>query len=400
MRAPSLAVLFGIGEMEPVQRRALYLVYASSLTLMMGINLIQPALPAMKGPLGVSDAAVGLVMTVYTAPAIVLAPLLGIVADLYGRRWLLAGGLMIFGLAGASVAFAPSFQWVLILRAIQGIGFCAVLPLTIVLIGDLLEGDREVGGQGLKVFLDRVGYMILPPLGGILAAIAWFWPFVLYLLAVPLSLMVISWMPETMAKGETKAWSYLRDVLRLSRHPRLMVAFAAGFLRFFLDYGFLTYLAIFLVRTHGISTATAGFLFIFYAGGAMVTSSQAGRLAARFDKARLLFTAFVVSGLGLVAVPMMPSVGLVGVPLIFYGLANGVISPMQKSLLTQNAPRELRGGIVSVDRLIQQVSKTLSTSAVGLLLVTTEISTIFWILGILSFISVGLMATLLPHGRK
>ncbi len=400
MRAPSLAVLFGIGEMKPDQRRALYLVYASSLTLMMGINLIQPALPAMKGPLGVSDAAVGLVMTVYTAPAIVLAPLLGIVADLYGRRWLLAGGLMIFGLAGASVAFAPSFQWVLILRVIQGIGFCSVLPLTIVLIGDLLEGDREVGGQGLKVFLDRVGYMILPPLGGILAAIAWFWPFVLYLLAVPLSLMVISWMPETMAKRETKAWSYLRDVLRLSRHPRLMVAFAAGFLRFFLDYGFLTYLAIFLVRTHGVSTATAGFLFIFYAGGAMITSSQAGRLAARFDKARLLFAAFVVSGLGLVAVPMMPSVGLVGVPLIFYGLANGVISPMQKSLLTQNAPRELRGGIVSVDRLIQQVSKTLSTSAVGLLLVTTEISTIFWFLGILSFISVGLMATLLPHGRK
>ncbi|MFQ5542207.1 MAG: MFS transporter [Candidatus Binatia bacterium] len=400
MRAPSLTVLFGLGEMELAERRALFLVYASSLTLMMGINLIQPALPAMKGPLGVSDAAVGLVMTVYTAPAIVLAPLLGVIADLYGRRWLLAGGLMIFGLAGALVAFAPSFQWVLILRAVQGIGFCSVLPLTIVLIGDLLEGDREVGGQGLKVFLDRVGYLILPPLGGILAAIAWFWPFVLYLLAVPLSLLVIYWMPETKGKGETQAWSYFRDVLRLSRQPRLMVAFSAGFLRFFLDYGFLTYLAIFLVRTHGISTATAGFLFIFYAGGAMITSSQAGRLAARYDKARLLFAAFVVSGLGLVAVPMMPSVALVGVPLIFYGLANGVISPMQKSLLTQNAPRELRGGIVSVDRLIQQVSKTLSTSAVGLLLVSTDISTIFWILGILSFISVGLMATLLPHGRK
>ena len=338
MRAPSLAVVFGIGEMEPVQRRALYLVYASSLTLMMGINLIQPALPAMKGPLGVSDAAVGLVMTVYTAPAIVLAPLLGIVADLYGRRWLLAGGLMIFGLAGASVAFAPSFQWVLILRVIQGIGFCSVLPLTIVLIGDLLEGDREVGGQGLKVFLDRVGYMILPPLGGILAAIAWFWPFVLYLLAVPLSLMVISWMPETMAKRETKAWSYLRDVLRLSRHPRLMVAFAAGFLRFFLDYGFLTYLAIFLVRTHGVSTATAGFLFIFYAGGAMITSSQAGHLAARFDKARLLFAAFVVSGLGLVAVPMMPSVGLVGVPLSFMAWPTVLSHPCRRAFSRKTPP--------------------------------------------------------------
>ncbi|MDP6559630.1 MAG: MFS transporter [Candidatus Binatia bacterium] len=400
MRAPSITALFGLGELEPVQRRGLPLVYASSLALMMGVNLIQPALPAMQGPLGISDAAIGLVVTVYTAPAIVLAPLLGIVADFYGRRYLLAGGLLIFGLAGGAITFAPNFQWVLILRAIQGLGFCSVLPLTIVLIGDLLEGEREVGGQGLKVFLDRVGYLIIPPVGGVLAAIAWFWPFLLYLLAVPLSLLVLAWMPETKSNEKTKAKTYIGDILRLAKHPRLLVAFSAGFLRFFLDYGFLTYLPLFIVRTHGVSTATAGFLYVFYAGGAMVTSSQAGRLAGRFDKARLLFFAFLLSGLSLVVVPMVSSVGLVGVTLIFYGLANGVISPMQKSLLTQNAPTELRGGIVSVDRLIQQVSKTVSTSTVGLLLVAVKISTIFWILGILSFISVALMATLIPQGRR
>ena len=400
MRTPSLTVFFGLGELAPVQRRSLYLVYASSLTLMMGVNFILPALPAMKGPLGATDSTVGLVIAVYTAPAIVLAPLLGIVADLYGRRLLLAGGLMVFGLAGTAIAFAPSFQWVLILRAVQGLGFCSVLPLTIVLIGDLLEGDREVGGQGLKVFLDRVGYMILPPLGGILATAAWFWPFLFYIVAVPLGFLVILWMPETKGTGQPKPWTYIRNILRVSRNPQLLVAFAAGFLRFFLDYGFLTYLPLFVVGTHGVTTATAGFLFLFYAIGAMVTSSQAGRLATRFDKAQLLFVAFVVSGLGLVAVPLTPSVALLGIPLTFYGLANGVISPMQKSLLTQNAPRELRGGVVSVDRLLQQISKTVSTSAIGVLLVTTQISTIFWILGTLSLISVGLMATLLPRGPR
>jgi len=72
---------------------------------------------------------------------------------------------------------------------------------------------------------------------------------------------------------------------------------------------------------------------------------------------------------------------------------------MQKSLLTQNAPTELRGGVISFDRLIKQVSKTTSTSVVGLLLVAAELPTIFWILGILSFISVGLMAVLIPRKR-
>lgn len=400
MRASSVTALFGLGELAPAKQRALSLVYASSLALMMGVNFIQPALPAMTRPFGISDSALGLVMTVYTAPAIVLSPLFGIVADLYGRRLLLAWGLTLFGLSGAAVALAPSFEWVLIFRAIQGIGFSAVIPLTIVLIGDLLEGEREVGGQGLKVFLDRIGYLILPPLGGILAAIAWYWPFVVYLAVVPLGLTVLASMPETKATTHGETWGYLGNMLRLTRHPRLVIAFSAGFLRFFLDYGFLTYFPLFLVRTHGISTATAGFLYVFFSAGAMLTSSQAGRLAAGHDKARLLFAAFVVSGLALVAVPFLPGVWLVGVSLFFYGLANGVISPMQKSLLTQNAPTELRGGIVSFDRLIQQLSKTISTSVVGLLLVAAELPTIFWLLGLLSLISVALMALLLPRSTS
>jgi len=336
-------------------------------------------------------------MAVYTAPAIVLSPLFGVVADLYGRRLLLAFGLILFSLGGTAVAFAPSFGWILALRAIQGIGFSAVIPLTVVLIGDLLEGSKEVGGQGLKVFLDRVGYLILPPLGGLLAAIAWYWPFLCYILVLPLGILVLSWMPETRGSGQAETATYLGDMLRLARNPRLLIAFSAGFLRFFLDYGFLTYFPLFLVRTHGISTATAGFLYAFFSVGAMITSSQAGRLAAGYDKAKLLFAAFVVSGLALVAVPFLPGALLIGLSLFFYGLANGVISPMQKSLLTQNAPPELRGGIVSFDRLIQQVSKTLSTSVVGLMLVVLNLPTIFWLLGLLSLISVCLMAALLPR---
>jgi MFS transporter, ACDE family, multidrug resistance protein len=252
----------------------------------------------------------------------------------------------------------------------------------------------------LKVFLDRVGYMILPPLGGLLAAFAWYWPFTLYIITVPLGVMTFFWMPETKGTVTSGTRAYLGEMLKLTRHPRLLVAFSAGFLRFFLDYGFLTYFPLFLVRTHGISTATAGLLYVFFSAGAMITSSQAGRVAAGRDKARVLFIAFLISGIALVAVPFMPGVWLVGGALFFYGIANGVISPMQKSLLTQNAPLEMRGGIVSFDRLIQQASKTISTSVVGLLLVTAELPTIFWMLGLLSLISVGLMALLLPARKS
>jgi predicted MFS family arabinose efflux permease len=400
MSFPSVMGLFGLGNLPRDKKRALTLVMATSVGLTMGVNFIQPVLPALIKPFGITDSALGLVMTALTGPAIFLAPLFGVVADLRGRRLLLGVGLILYGICGGAMALAPTFTWLLVFRALQGVAYSAVTPLTIVLIGDLLEGDHEIGGQGLKVFLDRVGYMILPPLGGFLATIAWYWPFAFYFLMVPLGVVSLLWMPETKGQSSGGTQAYLGDILRLTRHPKLLIAFSAGFLRFFLDYGFLTYFPLFLVRTHGISTATAGLLYIFFAVGAMITSSQAGRIAVGRDKATLLFTAFVVSGLSIISVPFIPSVWFVGLSLLFYGLANGVISPMQKSLLTQNAPAELRGGIVSFDRLIQQVSKTTSTSIVGLMLVSADLSTIFWMIGILSLVSVALMALLLPKSSQ
>ena len=85
--------------------------------------------------------------------------------------------------------------------------------------------------------------------------------------------------------------------------------------------------------------------------------------------------------------------------LLLYGVANGVISPMQKSLLTQNAPLELRGGIISLDRLSQQIAKTAGVTGIGLLLGVAEITTLFWIMALLSFVSVGLMAPLAWSGK-
>ena len=395
----SLISLFDLGELPADLRRSLWLVYASSLMVIMGTNLVQQVLPAMTEPLGVTDAEIGLVVAVYTAPAIVLAPLLGVAADRYGRRPLLIGGLILFGASGAAVAFAPSYGWVLALRTVQGVGFSAVIPLTIVLIGDLLEGRREVSGQGLKVFIDRVGELALPPLGGALALLGWRWPFLSYAVAIPLGLLVILWMPETRGAASFSAGRYFRDVARVVRNPQLLLAFAAGFLRFFLDYAFFTYLPLFVVRSHGMSTAGAGLLRSFHAVGAMVTSSQAGRLAGAWDKGLLVLCAFVGSGLGLLGVAFAPSPAAMVPVLLLYGVANGVISPMQKSLLTQNAPLELRGGIISLDRLSQQVAKTAGVTGIGLLLGVADISTIFWVMAILSFASVGLMAPLAWSGK-
>ena len=182
----SLSTLFDLGELPADLRRSLGLVYASSLLVIMGVNIVQQVLPAMIEPLGITDADVGLVIAVYTAPAIVLAPILGVAS-----RPLRAGGRcwpVDCSCSASREPPSPSPQalagyWCC--ASFKGSASAAVIPLTIVLIADLLEGRREVSGQGLKVFIDRVGELVLPPLGGALALVGWRWPFLSYAAAVP-----------------------------------------------------------------------------------------------------------------------------------------------------------------------------------------------------------------------
>src|ERR1700754_82894 len=156
-----------------IYRGPLAIAFATSVAAVSGATLLYPVLPVLAADLKVDEAQIGLTMAAFTAPAIVLAPLFGILADLYGRRWLLIFGLAVFGIAGSAVALAPSYDGVLVLRALQGIGASALLPLTIVLISDILPDEQEIQGQGIKVALDRVGMIALPLVGGALAIISW-----------------------------------------------------------------------------------------------------------------------------------------------------------------------------------------------------------------------------------
>jgi len=114
------------------------------------VNFIQPALPAMAQAFRHPGRGAGTGHDYVDSARYFFAPLFGVVADLLWAPATMAWGLILYGIFGAAMALAPTFTWLLVLRAMQGVAYSAVIPLTIVLIGDLLEGDHEIGGQGLK----------------------------------------------------------------------------------------------------------------------------------------------------------------------------------------------------------------------------------------------------------
>jgi ACDE family multidrug resistance protein len=380
-----------------IYRGPLAIAFATRIAAVSGATLLYPVLPVLAADLKVDEAQIGLTMAAFTAPAIVLAPLFGILADLYGRRWLLIFGLAVFGIAGSAVALAPSYDGVLILRAIQGIGASALLPLTIVLISDILPDEQEIQGQGIKVALDRVGMIVLPLLGGALAILSWRAAFIPFLLIVLLALAAYLWMPETGRPGEDSLKQYLARTSRAIREPRLTLAFATGFLRFFLDYGLYTYLPIIVALRYGASPAVIGLLIAVSAVGSIVTALGIGRVYGRIATETLLAWAFLASAIGV----GLPAVGaplwLIAIGMLLFGLGNGLISPLQKSLMTRRTPPELRGGVIAVDRVIQQVAKSAAPALLGLLLLVAPLEALFWVMvamsvaGTLALIVVALM---------
>jgi MFS family permease len=364
--------------LRDIYRGPLAIAFATSIASVSGATLLYPVLPMLAADLAVDEARIGLLMTAFTAPGIVLAPLCGILADLHGRRLMLIFGLMLFGLGGAACAFAPSYEWVLVWRVTQGIGASALLPLTIVLISDILPDEREIHGQGIKVALDRVAMIVLPLIGGALAIVSWRAAFVPCVLVMLLGLAAMLWMPETGRPGQDSLREYLARTSRAIREPRLTLAFATGFLRFFLDYGLYTYLPILVALRYGATPLVVGALIAASAVGSIITAISIGRIYGRFATEKLLALAFFASALGV----GLPAIGaplwLIAIGIFLFGLGNGLISPLQKSLMTRRTPPELRGGVIAVDRVIQQIAKSAAPALLGALLLIASLEALFW----------------------
>ena len=380
---------------------ALQVTLGSSVLMIMGANLVYPVLPVIAQSLAVPEGQIGLVLTAFTLPAVFLAPVTGALTDLRGRRVVLVGGLLIYGVAGLSIALVDTLPWLLALRVAQGVGYAAVMPLVVVLIGDAFPDPRQqTTAQGVKVVFDRMTLLALPAAVGVLGGIAWQWPFVIYGAAIPLALAAVRWLPEPAMEARTNAPRYLKEVAQAAVRVRSLVIFSMSSLRFFIELSFFIYVPLFALNVLGVSVVRGGLLFTVFAIGSIATAGAVGPLAARFERMPLVVGAFVVQAAALLGASVAPNVWVLGLAMLVFGLANGVISPVQKSLLTLSVPLELRGGYVSADRLAQSVAKSIAPLVAGGVVALAGIAVMFqviagvagaWALGVIVLDRLGLL---------
>ena len=354
----------GEGSIVPWRSPTLHVILASSLMGVMGVSLISPLLPELRGVFGVSDAQIGLVITVYTLPGVFLTPFIGLIADRIGRRRVIIPLLFVFGIGGVGIAFARDFSDVLVLRFLQGIGASALVTLAVTLIGDVYEGARRNAVMGVNSSTIGTGAALYPLIGGGLAGIRWNVPFFFFGIGILVAVVAVVALPEPEGTEPDDIRTYLGGLSRVITSPQPLVIFAAIFVVFFVFYGAVqTAIPLLLNDEFGLSSGQIGLTLSMVALASAVVSSQYGRISKWRSAPELIALGFVAYGCSLIGVWLAPSPVFVGVSLLAFGVGFGLVMPSIDTTIVTAVSDRLRAGMMGMRTSVLRFGQTVGPIA-------------------------------------
>lgn len=113
-----------------------------------------------------SFSSLGFIVTAYMLTTTVTVPLAGKLSDMYGRKPLLLAGVSIFTIGSLLSGLAPTVEWLIGWRALQGIGGGIITANAFTIVGDLFPPKQRGKWQGLIGAVFGVSSVAGPLLGG------------------------------------------------------------------------------------------------------------------------------------------------------------------------------------------------------------------------------------------
>lgn len=217
-------------EAPPAQSVGL-IIGAVAVTLLLaslGQTIVSTALPSIVSELGGLDHLTWVVIA-YLLSSTVVAPIYGKLGDLFGRKIVLQVAIVIF-LGGAILsAMATSMTFLIMARAIQGLGGGGLMVVAMTVVADVIPPRQRGKIQGIFGAVFGVSTIVGPLLGGfIVEKLSWQWIFIINLPLGLLALAVIGFALESRTERVSHKIDYMGFVLLTTALSSFVLATSLG----------------------------------------------------------------------------------------------------------------------------------------------------------------------------
>jgi MFS family permease len=154
---------------------AIWAIFAGGLVAGAYMTKVAPALPGLRGELGLTLVESGLIATMFNLMGMLIGMIAGVLCDRFGHRRLALAGLVILCAAGALGAFAAGFATLLLSRFLEGVGFIMFIVSGVALMNAAAAtpGDRAKALGLWSAYMPSGGAIALFAAPALIAAWSW-----------------------------------------------------------------------------------------------------------------------------------------------------------------------------------------------------------------------------------
>jgi len=347
-------------------------------------SMLNPLLPLIRDTFALSYTESGFAVSAYSLSLGLANAPMGVLADRIGPRRVLAGGLVLLGIASVALALAGAY-WQLLLLLI-GMGIVSGTyhaPAASLLSRSFPERGRGAA-MGFHITGGHFSFFAVPLIAGSLAAATGTWrtPY-LWFAAAPILSGLVVWAAAPKAHTAPAArgrMDALRDLVAVARKVGpvvgLSISFQVGFA------AFLAFLSVYMVDARGVGIVLASALFSVPNLGGLFGAPLGGWLSDRLGRRRVIALGLAILG-PLVWVFTVTPTELVILPLIVIGLVSSLRQTVTEVLVAESASVERRATTLGAYYLLSAEVGGLAAPILGALATAIGIAAAFSAIGVL-----------------
>jgi len=162
------------------------------------VDVYLPAFPSIVREFGSTATGVQLSLTFFIVAMAIGMPVFGTLSDRFGRRPCILVAVAVCIVASAAAALAPTLEFLLAARALQGFTSAAGVVVGRAVVADLATGDVAARAYGMVAIVGNVAPIVAPVVGAFAAIVSWrFTLWVLVALAVAVLVICAIVLPES-----------------------------------------------------------------------------------------------------------------------------------------------------------------------------------------------------------